>query len=972
MAYSAEVDGIFYNFKGDKAEVTYEFESHGDYEGDIIIPESVSYNGKTYNVTSIGVGAFSMSNRLTSVTIPNSVTSIGHSAFSHCYSLKSIIIPNSVTSIEGSVFMYCNSLANVTIGNSVKSIGELAFSDCGLTSVNIPNSVTKIGDRAFINCYSLSDVTMSENIEYIAGNAFYNTKWFNLQPDGPIYFGSILYKWKGYMGDNNVIEIKDGTKNINENAFYKCEGNSSVIIPNSVTSIGHGAFYDCSGLTSITIPNSVTSIGDYAFEGCTNLSSVALHCKEISSWFSGLTIKNIELGDEVEIIGEYAFAGFSGLTSITIPNSLTTIGYSAFKGCSGLTSISIPNSVTSIGTNVFQGCTNLSSVAVYCKEIGNCFSGLTSIKNIELGDEVETIGANAFKGCTGLTFFTIPNSVTTIGNYAFQNCSGLTSITIQSSITNIGTNVFQGCTNLSSVAFHCKEIGSWFSGMTSIKNIELGDEVETIGTNAFIGCKGLASITIPSSVTTIGDYAFQNCSGLTSISIPSSVTYVGCNAFRYCSSLTMVSISDLARWCGIKFGSYFANPLYYANHLYLNGEEITVLTIPNSVNTIESYAFCGGRALKSVTFPSSVTRVAEEAFDECTGLTAVNISDLACWCGIVFSYQANPLCYAHHLYLNGEEVKELVVPDGVTAIGSYAFEGCKELTKVTLAKSLTSIGYSAFSGCQNITEVNSPIEEPFEIDGSCFDYNVYNNATLNVPSGMRSKYRETYSWSEFTTIWDGTLEPVEGNDDVNYGGGDVNSSTDLDGNVIGNIYYSIADDNGEYSSAEGCIVVRKPTGDDVVSGIGDDDLFSDELKDAFTGIIFMVQPGSGVITMNAETTGGMTLKVKVGDNPPTEIELKDKIKARFPYSVDKASYVYIYAGGGSAGAKAMGKAASNNGELKIYSIEWSNSTDGIKEMKDERLKMNDSDVYNLNGQKVDGMPTKKGVYIKDGKKVLVK
>ena len=79
-----------------------------------------------------------------------------------------------------------------------------------------------------------------------------------------------------------------------------------------------------------------------------------------------------------------------------------------------------------------------------------------------------------------------------------------------------------------------------------------------------------------------------------------------------------------------------------------------------------------------------------------------------------------------------------------------------------------------------------------------------------------------------------------------------------------------------------------------------------------------------------------------------------------------------HAGGGSAGAKGVNKAASNNGELKIYGIEWSNSTDGIKEIIDERLKTNDSDVYNLNGQKVDGMPTKKGVYIKDGKKVLVK
>ena len=232
-------------------------------------------------------------------------------------------------------------------------------------------------------------------------------------------------------------------------------------------------------------------------------------------------------------------------------------------------------------------------------------------------------------------------------------------------------------------------------------------------------------------------------------------------------------------------------------------------------------------------------------------------------------------------------------------------------------------------------------------------------------------------WKEFTNIVERGISPVEDNDDVNYGGGgDVNSNTDLDGNVVGNIYYNISDDNGEYSSAEGCIVVRKPTGDEVVSSIGDDDLFSDELKDTFTGIIFMVQPGSGTITVNAESEGSLTLKVKVGDNAPTEIELGGKMKAKFPYSVDKASYVYVYAGGGSAaGAKAVGATSANSDDvLKIYGIEWTSGTDGISTVSPEAdIPL---DVYTLTGNKVrtntmtlKGLP--RGVYVVNGRKIVV-
>ena len=190
--------------------------------------------------------------------------------------------------------------------------------------------------------------------------------------------------------------------------------------------------------------------------------------------------------------------------------------------------------------------------------------------------------------------------VTSIGEAVFHSCSQLTNITIPDSVTSIGDDAFHGCSRLT--------------------NITIPDSVTSIGNSMFYICSQLTNITIPDSVTSIGNSAFYGCSRLTNITIPDSVTSISYGAFYGCSGLTSVYITDLAKWCNILFSNVNSNPLYYAHNLYLNGDKITDLIIPDSVTSIGDYAFYGCSSFTSVIIPNSVSSIGQYAFDFCSSI----------------------------------------------------------------------------------------------------------------------------------------------------------------------------------------------------------------------------------------------------------------------------------------------------------------------------------------------------------------
>ena len=410
--------------------------------------------------------------------------------------------------------------------------------------------------------------------------------------------------------------------------------------------------------------------------------------------------------------------------------------------------------------------------------IENNYDAATGKGTLVFNGRPTKIPDKAFIACNNLIKFDIPSSITTIGKEAFASCASMEEITIPSSVTSIGANAFSNCTGKAYI--NCKVFNF---GSASFTEVVIGKTVTSIGDAAFNGCTSLTSVTIPDNVTTIGYTAFNGCTSLTSVTIPDSVTSIRSYAFDSCTSLTRVDISDLSAWCKISFGNDFANPLQNGAKLYLNGSELTDITIPsdiaeikeftfqgctsltsvtigNRVTSIGSSAFRGCTSLTSITIPDSVTSIGFSAFNDCTSLTSVTIPDSVTEIdGLAFS--------------DCTSLTSITIPDGVTEIRSDTFYGCTSLTSVTIGNRVTSIGHSAFNGCTSLTSIIIP-NSVTSIGGSAFKYctsltSVYCKPTtpptggsymfIHNPSGRKiyvprnsvSAYKSAVYWSDYAS-----------------------------------------------------------------------------------------------------------------------------------------------------------------------------------------------------------------------------
>ena len=371
--------------------------------------------------------------------------------------------------------------------------------------------------------------------------------------------------------------------------------------------------YNRSSLTNVTIPDSVTSIGTEAFGWCFNLTSITIP--------NGVTY--IEPG---------TFEACASLTKVTLGTNITSIEYGAFS-YSGLTSITIPNSVIGIGDSAFQSCWRLA--------------------NVTMGTNITSIGGGAFSG-SGLTSITIPNSVTNIGGGAFGGCASLTAITVDTNnpVYSSVDGVLFDKNQTTLIQYPNAKVGSY----------ALPNSVTDIGGGAFQSCGSLTNVTMGTNITSIGGGAFSG-SGLTSITIPNSVTNIGGGAFGGCASLTAITVDTnnpvYSSVDGVLFDKIQTTLIQYPNGKVGN------FAIPNTITSV-GLQFEGLNNLTGITIPDSVTNIASWAFYQCYGLTNVTIGN------------------------------------NVTSIGETTFSECHSLAWVTMGKSITYIGLGAFEFCGSL------------------------------------------------------------------------------------------------------------------------------------------------------------------------------------------------------------------------------------------------------------------------------
>lgn len=748
---------------------------------EIEIPKTVTYNGQQIPVTKIERYAFEFCATLTKVKLPETITVIGESAFIGATALPEINLPSGLEEIQSAAFSGCKSLTSITIPSRVKEIGSMAFYYCSsLATVTIEEGVGKIGNQAFYYCTNLQTVNIPSSVTSIGDRAFERCTSLT------------------------SIEIPASVEEMGTRVFYECTSLAEVILPQS----GWGqimdyTFYNCTALTDITIPSGVVRIGQYAFYNTAIDIEIPTSVERIEKWAfreSPNMTKELNLPN-IQEIGEYAFYGCNKIPSVIFGNKLKRIDKGAFSSCSNITKVDIGDLANwcevefvfgETSVKPYSAVTSSSNPLVYAKKIYLNGKELNSL-NIPAG--VTKISGNNFNGCSRFMSVVIPNTVTSIGDYAFYDCSDLSSVTFPANcpIDSIGDYAFANnpCLMKMSLPANLKYIGAAFYNCQNLESVNLPEGITTIADKTFYQCYKLNGITIPEGVTRIGTQAFWSCTSLESINIPSAVKSIGTNAFQKCSGMTGVYITDLAAWCAIKHadpytgsGSGMAwqptagegSPLILAHNLYLNGELITGLVIPGSIETVEDYAFWGATCLKSITLEEGVTTLGKRAFADCTLVdeiripkslttvasnsnnttfyfyyartqpTSIYIEDIESWINnnigsgfVIFGYVSGRT-YAFDLYLNDKLVTDLVIPESITQIPSETFPFIYSIKTATLPTTCESIAEAAFPYCENLTTIYS--KSMFAPDGTGVKSS-YNKSLsrIYVPAGSGTNYK---------------------------------------------------------------------------------------------------------------------------------------------------------------------------------------------------------------------------------------
>lgn len=714
------------------------------------------------------------------------------------------------------------------------------------------------------------------------------------------------------------------------------------------------------------------------------------------------------------------FENCAGINSVSISEGVTEIKSRAFEGCEKLSVIIIPNSINKIGAHSFDGTAWYDAQdngIVYLDEIlyaykgdmpqnaditikegttiisSAAFSSMINLRSIKLPKTLRSIGRSAFFGCSGLSEITIPDNVY-VNSQAFSNCTGLKTVTICNATLYEGESpirVFEKCNNIENVILHCSEVGNWFYDMHSIVNVTLGEGVESVRYRAFENCIGIDTITISNSVKQI--MGFSGCTGIRYITIPDNVEVIGERCFYNCSGLLNLVFSSTSNIRKIDKEAFYAcnnlKNVQLPNRLdsigkwaFSDCENLASLVLPKEMKEIKDYAFQNCKSLKEIVVPYGITNIDEGICNYCSNLRTITLPVTV----QAFSNRGNSFAYC----------KELIdvycyAPNAPTIIQDPFYGSL--IQHVTLHVPESSIeAYKAaniwkdFKSIVGLTDTNNYFE---------MTVNVGKNGTVVYGEQSVTDGEQTLNVKEGTEAVL-TLTPDEGYRLASVTVDGVDKTADVaEGKLtISDVKAGMTVDVRFIKDGEVATVTIGATGVATFCSTKNLDFSEVDALSAYTGAGFNRETGVLTMLKVTDAPAGTGLIVK-GSEGTYEVPVKTSasvyanllvgVTEETTLSQTASGYVnYILANGSHGlgfyivedeGTLAAGKAylrlpAAVAGESRAIAIEFAEDATGIEGISGDGKAATD-EWFDLQGRRI-AKPTKAGIYLNNGHKIIVK
>lgn len=749
----------------------------------------------------------------TAITIPATlgdcpVTTVAYGAFTDCTNLEQVTFADGLTNIDFYAFNGCISLK--TFVSQIKAPSKVSIS----TSTETTNRAVlwvPTGTKA----------------------AYLNTSWKNFfifeEGETQVNYDRTVTDEQGVKYELK----QDATSFYYIVTGHTDQLLSEIVIPNKLNGLtvrelrGYDIFKNCENLTKVTFPEGMTYIDFGAFTGCTNLTTFVSKVADPSAvegslptevyqravlWVPAGTREayrktfmgnffvyeegEADVAYERNITDEqgvsyqldqdsdgfkYSVVGHTDALAerVTIPETVNGVPVKsitglAFENSSGMKWLSIPETVTSIDKySAFTGCSF--TLALNQKVISyDSWSHSSFITALELGNKVDSIAREAFSYCSNLSEVSFGENVRVISNGVFANCYSLKSVTLPKNVvmhdvSSSSYSPFNGCSAIEEITIECNRFGNWFSGIKSLKTVNIGSGVKEVSSSALRDCTGVETIVvdaantifdsrdncnaiietatnkllagcnttqIPESINAIGEYAFYGMEGLTEVSIPAGVTAIGNYAFSGCSNLQTAV-------------SYLKTP-FSISAFDDNARTSATLRVPfgrtNRYKQTSGWEFQNieemegeGDDINFILFADANTKAACVAKYDENGDGEVSISEAKQV--TEFSVSSKPEAVSFN---------ELKYFENVTTLSNSAFSGWKKLTTITLPANLQTIGSSAFANCESLVNINVP-KSVTEVGSYAFK-GCSSLSDIELPEGLTTIGEYAFSGSGLTKL----------------------------------------------------------------------------------------------------------------------------------------------------------------------------------------------------------------------------